>query len=367
VASEHYIGLMSGTSVDGVDAVLADFGASPFRSISAAHVALPESLRAELNALQRSGGDEIHRAALAANALMDCCAAAVDTVLAQSGFAPRSIAAIGVHGQTIRHRPELGYTTQLANPARLAEATGITVVADFRSRDVAAGGQGAPLVPGLHAALFAAADRHRVIVNLGGIANITDLPPRAPVRGFDTGPGNTLLDTWCEQHTGARFDRDGAWAATGSVITELLSAMKADAYFALAPPKSTGRDRFHRVWLEHHVAKLQRPARPVDVQRTLLALTAQTVADAIAAYCGDATEILACGGGANNAALMRELEAALGPRRLATTATLGVAVNEVEALAFAWLARETLAGRAGNLPEVTGARGPRVLGAVYPA
>jgi anhydro-N-acetylmuramic acid kinase len=366
VASEHYIGLMSGTSVDGVDAVLADFGASPLCSIAAAHVAFPESLRAELNALQRSGADEIHRAALAANALMDCCAAAVGAVLAQGGLAPPSIAAIGVHGQTIRHRPDLGYTTQLANPARLAEATGITVVADFRSRDVAAGGQGAPLVPAFHAAVFAVADRHRAVVNLGGIANVTYLPPRAPVRGFDTGPGNTLLDAWCERHTGARFDRDGAWGVTGTVIAELLSALKADPYFVLAPPKSTGRDRFHRAWLEQHVTNLQRPARPVDVQRTLLALTAQTIADAIAAHCGEATEILACGGGANNAALMRELEEALGSRRLTTTATLGVPVNEVEALAFAWLARETLAGRAGNLPEVTGARGPRVLGAVYP-
>ena len=367
MGSEYYIGLMSGTSVDGIDAVLADFSASPLRSIAAAHVAFPPSLRAELNALQQSGPDEIHRAALAANALMDCCAAAAGAVLTQAGLAPRSITAIGVHGQTIRHRPELGYTTQLANPARLAEATGITVVADFRSRDVAAGGQGAPLVPALHAALFAAAERHRVIVNLGGIANITYLSPNAPVRGFDTGPGNTLLDAWCERHTGARFDRDGAWGATGGVIAELLGALKADAYFALAPPKSTGRDRFHVGWLEQHLASLQRPARPVDVQRTLLALTAETIADAVAAHCGEATEILACGGGANNAALMRELALALGARRLATTATQGVPVNEVEALAFAWLAREALAGRAASLPAVTGARGSRVLGAIYPA
>ena len=367
MSSERYIGVMSGTSVDGVDAVLADFSVSPLRSIAAAHVAFPPSLRAELNALQRSGSDEIHRAALAANALMDCCAAAAGDVLTQAGLEARAIAAIGVHGQTIRHRPELGYTTQLANPARLVEATGIMVVADFRSRDVAAGGQGAPLVPALHAALFATADQHRVIVNLGGIANITDLSPNAPVRGFDTGPGNILLDGWCERHTGARFDRDGAWAAAGSVIAELLGTLKADGYFALAPPKSTGRDRFHMTWLEQHLASLQGPARPVDVQRTLLALTAETIADAVATHCGDATEILACGGGANNSALMRELEFALGARRLATTATYGVPVNEVEALAFAWLAREALANRAASLPAVTGARGSRLLGAIYPA
>ena len=367
MASEHYIGLMSGTSVDGVDAVLADFGSAPLRSLASAHVAFPDALRSELNALQRSGPDEIHRAALAGNALMDCCAGAVDVVREHAGLSRQSIAAIGLHGQTIRHRPELGYTTQLANPARLAELTGITVVADFRSRDVAAGGQGAPLVPALHAALFAAADCHRAIVNLGGIANVTDLPPGGSVRGFDTGPGNTLLDAWCERHTGEPFDRDGAWAASGVVIEGLLDAMKADPYFALAPPKSTGRDRFHMEWLERHLVRMRAPPRPADVQRTLLVLTGQTVAEAITRHCGGAREVLACGGGAHNAALMRELEGALGTRRFATTATLGIPVDQVEALAFAWLARETLARRAGNLPAVTGARGPRVLGAVYAA
>jgi anhydro-N-acetylmuramic acid kinase len=367
VARERYIGLMSGTSVDGVDAVLADFGAAPLRSLARAHGAFPESLRDELQALQRSGADEIHRAALAANALMDCCAVVVGALLAQVGLAPAAIAAIGLHGQTVRHRPDLGYTTQLANPARLAELTGISVVADFRSRDVAAGGQGAPLVPALHAALFTAPDRHRAVVNLGGIANITDLAPGGPVRGFDTGPGNTLLDAWCERHTGAPFDRDGAWGSKGRVLAALLTAFKADAYFALAPPKSTGRDRFNLGWLERHLALLPAPPSAVDVQRTLLALTAETVADAITVHCGEVTEVLACGGGANNPALMGALEAALRPRRLASTATLGVPVQDVEALAFAWLAREALAGRAAGLPAVTGARGARLLGAIYRA
>jgi anhydro-N-acetylmuramic acid kinase len=367
VASEYYIGLMSGTSVDGVDAVLADFSASSPRTLAAAHVELPSALRVELNALQRSGEDEIHRAALAANALMDCCASAVAAVLAGAGIGPGAVAAIGVHGQTVRHRPELAYTTQLANPARLAEATGIAVVADFRSRDVAAGGQGAPLVPALHAALFALPDRHRVVVNLGGIANVTDLPPRGMVRGFDTGPGNTLLDAWCERHTGAPFDRDGAWAASGRLQTGLLRALKADAYFASPPPKSTGRDRFHLAWLEEHLAALRAAPAPADVQRTLLALTAQTVADAVAMHCGGASDVLICGGGANNAALRAEVEAALAPRTMVTTAALGIPVGEVEALAFAWLAREAVAGRAASLPAVTGAKGPRVLGAIYPA
>jgi anhydro-N-acetylmuramic acid kinase len=363
VASELYIGLMSGTSLDGVDAVLADFAATPLRSIAVAHVPFPAPLRDELEALQRPGTDEVHRAALAANALMDSCANAVSELLAQTGLAPGAIAAVAVHGQTIRHRPELGYSLQLANPARLAEAIRITVVADFRSRDIAAGGQGAPLVPAFHAALFADANVHRSVVNIGGIANITDLPASGAVRGFDTGPGNTLLDAWCARHVGIPFDRDGAWAATGEIIAELLAALEADPYFALAPPKSTGRDYFNLAWLEGH---LEASYAAVHVQRTLLELTARTIAGAVESHCGQATEILVCGGGAYNAVLMRELGSALTPRSLQTTAALGVPVNEVEALAFAWLAREALAGRVGNLPAVTGARGARILGAIYP-
>jgi anhydro-N-acetylmuramic acid kinase len=355
---------MSGTSVDGVDGVIADFSVAPWRSLMHAHIGFAPQLRAELTALQADGSNELHRAALAANALMDACAATVTTLLALAGLPATAIAAIGVHGQTVRHRPDLGYTTQLANPARLAEATGIAVVADFRSRDVAAGGQGAPLVPAFHAARFGAPDRHRVVVNIGGIANATDLPRAGPVRGFDTGPGSTLLDAWCELHTGQTFDREGAWAARGSVIDALLDALKADPYFTLPPPKSTGRDHFNLRWLQRHLSASLAPA---DVQRTLTLLTAQTIADAITTHCAGATEILVCGGGANNQTLMRDLATALQTRTLTTTAALGVPVDEVEALAFAWLAREALAGRPGNLPAVTGAEGPRVLGAIYPA
>lgn len=364
MTAELYIGLMSGTSVDGVDAVVADFAVPPCRTLAHLHVGFGSDLRAELTQLQRKGADELHRAALAANALMDCCHAAVSALLLSAGIDAREIAAVGLHGQTVRHRPDLGYTTQLANPARLAEATGMTVVADFRSRDVAAGGQGAPLVPAFHAALFGLADRHRVVVNIGGIANVTNLPPTGLVRGFDTGPGNTLLDAWCERHSGQRFDRDGAWAARGKVIDALLSALQRDPYFSLAPPKSTGRDRFNLRWLER---RLKPSFAPVDVQRTLVALTAQTVAAAIAEHCAAATEVLVCGGGAHNATLMRDLAAAVHPRTVSTTASVGVAVDQVEALAFAWLARETLATRPGNLPAVTGARGSRVLGAIYRA
>jgi anhydro-N-acetylmuramic acid kinase len=244
----------------------------------------------------------------------------------------------------------------------LAEATGITVVADFRSRDVAAGGQGAPLVPAFHASVFALVDKHRVVINIGGIANITDLPPRGPVRGFDTGPGNTLMDAWCERYTGQPYDRNGAWGGGGRLIPELLRAMQADPYFAMPPPKSTGRDRFHLRWLDKY---LNASYAAQDVQRTLIALTAQTIAAAIIKHCPGASDALVCGGGAQNTALLNDLASALTPRHLSTTAEQGIAVNEVEGLAFAWLAREALAGRPGNVPTVTGARGPRILGAVY--
>ena len=364
MSSELFVGLMSGTSLDGVDAVLADFNVKPCRAMARTHVAFAPELRDELNALQRSGADEVHRGSLAANALMDCCTTAVGVVLSAAHCHARDVAAIGLHGQTIRHRPELGYTTQLANPARLAEGTGITVVADFRSRDIAAGGQGAPLVPAFHAAVFASPDRHRVVVNIGGIANVTDLPAGGPVRGFDTGPGNTLMDAWCERHTGAPYDRNGAWGGGGRAISELLHALRAEPYFALSPPKSTGRDRFQLRWLGKY---LKASYSPQDVQRTLIALTAQSIVAAIGDHCAGASEVLVCGGGAQNTVLMDELEAALAPRALATTAAHGIATNEVEALAFAWLAHETIAGRPGNVPTATGARGPRVLGAVYRA
>ncbi len=355
---------MSGTSVDGIDAVLADFSVNPCRTLAHAHVAFAAELKGALNALQRSGADELNRAALAANDLMDACAAAVSAVLTAARISSRELAAIGLHGQTVRHRPDLGYTTQLANPARLAEAVGATIIADFRSRDVAAGGQGAPLAPAFHAALFGRADRHRAIVNIGGIANVTDLPSAGAVRGFDTGPGNTLLDAWCERHTGAPYDRDGGWAAGGSVIEPLLDALSAEPYFAMKPPKSTGRDRFNMAWLRRHLKSSYAAA---DVQKTLVLLTARTIAAAISTCCAGATEVLICGGGARNKTLMRELESALSPRRVETTAGEGVAVDQIEALAFAWLAKETLAGRPGNIAAVTGARGARVLGAIYPA
>ena len=361
-----YAGVMSGTSLDGVDAVVADFAPAtgkPCALLSASHVAFPSELAAELSALQRPGHDELARAMRAANALADTYADAINAALADARLTAADVVAAGVHGQTLRHRPELSFTLQLNNPARVAERTGVSIVADFRSRDVAAGGEGAPLVPAFHAALFGGSV-HRVIVNVGGIANITDLPAAGEVRGFDTGPGNVLLDLWHARHRDFAYDRGGAWAQSGRVVDSLLSAFLAEPYFARTPPKSTGRDLFDPEWL---AARLHgRAIAPVDVQATLVALTARTIADAVQTHCAGAAEVLVCGGGASNDALMSALAALLSPRLVATTASQGVAVEHVEALAFAWLAREALAGRPGNLPAVTGARGLRVLGAIYP-
>ena len=366
---ERYAGVMSGTSLDGIDAVVADFAPSSgsvCATLGAAHLPFPPALRDALAALQSSGPDEIARAADATVDLADLYAEAILAACASASLAPADVIAAGVHGQTIRHRPERGWTVQLNDAARVAERAGIAVVADFRRRDVAAGGQGAPLVPAFHAALFGDARAHRVVVNLGGIANVTDLPPAGSVRGFDTGPGNVLSDLWHAQHRSGPFDADGAWAACGRPIPALLDAMLGDPYFSEAPPKSTGRDRFHSSWLDEHLARSAPTAAPPDVQATLVALTARTIADAVRTHAGRATEVLVCGGGARNATLMRALAHELVGCAVAPTSERGVAVDHVEALAFAWLAREALAGRPGNLANVTGARGPRVLGAVYP-
>lgn len=364
-----FAGVMSGTSLDGIDAVVADFSppdGAVCATLGAAHIAYPTMLRDELLALQTSGTSELARAGAAANMLAELYADGIARALAAARIGPESVQAAGVHGQTLRHRPDRGWTLQLNNAARVAERAGMAVVADFRSRDVAAGGQGAPLVPAFHAALFGRPDRHRVVVNLGGIANITDLPPGGPVRGFDTGPGNVLSDQWCARNRGDPFDAQGGWAATGKVNAKLLAALLEDPFFAAAPPKSTHRDKFNIGWLMERLAAIGWKGDGGDVQATLVALTARTVADAVRTHAPGATEMLACGGGANNATLMRALAGELAPRKVGTTGAEGVPVEQVEALAFAWLAREALAGRPGNLPEVTGARGPRVLGAIYP-
>jgi len=369
MSRELYAGVMSGTSLDGVDVVVADFApgnGACCETLGAAHVAYPTMLRDELLALQTPGTSELARAGAAANMLAELYADGIARALHHAKLRPEDIAAVGVHGQTLRHRPERGWTLQLNNPARVAERAGMAVVADFRSRDVAAGGQGAPLVPAFHAALFGRPDRHRVIVNIGGIANITDLPPGGPVSGFDTGPGNVLSDQWCARNRGDPFDAHGEWAATGTVIPQLLERLLDEPFFHEAPPKSTHRDKFNIAWLTERLQAAGLKRDGADVQATLVALTARTIADAVRRYAATSTEVLVCGGGANNRTLMRDLAAELAPRSVSSTATEGVPVEHVEALAFAWLAREALAGRPGNLPAVTGAKGPRVLGAIYP-
>ncbi len=362
-----YIGLMSGTSLDGVDAALVSF--DPEVSLLATHYCgFDEGMKSELLALHAPGPSELDRSARLALKLADKYADAVEALLAKAQFPKVSVRAIGCHGQTIRHQPELGYTIQLNQPAVLAERTGITVVADFRSRDIAAGGQGAPLVPAFHEAVFRSANASRVVVNIGGIANVTSLPcsqsGHQKVSGFDTGPGNMLMDAWVKSQTGEAYDRNGTMAASGKVITDLLSGMLADPYFCLPPPKSTGRDHFNADWLKR-LGVSSHP--PEDIQATLAELTASTIATAVGQWCLQPEAIYVCGGGVHNGHLMRRLQALLAPAPVTTTLELGVEPDWVEAMAFAWLARQCIQGKPANVPEVTGAAGPRILGAIHPA
>ena len=358
-----YIGIMSGTSLDGIDTVLAELTDSP-RQLGCLHHPFDEKLRSALLALNTAGDNELERASLAANQLAQAYAASVRQLLRETPYETRDIRAIGCHGQTVRHRPDLGFTTQLVNSALLAELSGITVISDFRSRDIAAGGQGAPLVPAFHAAAFHHPDRHRVIVNIGGISNLTDLPIKGEITGFDCGPGNVLLDAWAFAHLGQPYDRNGTWADSGHAIPKLLGKMLVENYFSAPPPKSTGRDLFNPAWLQAFLSPTHAPA---DVQATLLELTARCIADAIGEHCSGAQEIYLCGGGARNCALVRRLQQLQPKIPVFMTDALGVSTDWVEALAFAWLAQQTLEGKPGNLPEVTGAKGTRILGAIYPA
>jgi anhydro-N-acetylmuramic acid kinase len=376
---ELYIGLMSGTSLDGVDGVLADFSGDRLRVVCHAAAPFPRQLKAELLALNTPGDNELHRAALAANALVRLYAAVVGGLLRTANLPPAQIQAIGAHGQTVRHRPQEfdaeprqgiagGYTLQLNNPALLAELTGIDVVAEFRTRDVAAGGQGAPLVPAFHREVFGTAGEPLAVLNIGGISNLSLLggASGAALLGFDCGPGNALMDAWCQQHTGEPFDRAGAWAAQGSVHLPLLAILMADPFLAKGPPKSTGRDLFNPAWLASALASAP-AASAVDVQATLTEFTAQACADAVLRHGSGSRQLIVCGGGALNASLMQRLQARLPGMAVQSSARHGLPPLEVEAAAFAWLARQTVLRRPGNLASVTGAKGERVLGAVYPA
>jgi len=378
--SDLFIGLMSGTSLDGIDGVVVEFAsraekhpAAPLRIQAHAHRDFGAELLGELRALNRSGTDEIHRSALAANALARALAALVETLLEQASLDRADVVAIGCHGQTVRHRPGefdgIGYTVQLNSPALLAELTGIDVIADFRSRDVAAGGQGAPLVPAFHRAVFGRADRTVAVINLGGIANLSLLSRDGMTTGFDCGPANALLDVWCLRTSGQPFDRGGAVAARGAVDARLLDVLRAEPYFALAPPKSTGLDLFNAEWLDARLAGAAAPARLTaeDVQATLAELTARVCADACRRYGADAAELIVCGGGAYNADLMARLARAMASTPVVASGERGLPPDQVEAAAFAWLARAFVERIPGNVAAVTGAAGPRLLGALYPA
>lgn len=367
---ELFIGLMSGTSLDGVDGVLVDFSSGSLDVKAHASAALPADLRAELLALNSSGADELHRAALAANALMRVYAAVVAELLSASSQPVSAVRAIGAHGQTVRHRPQefdgTGYTLQLCQAALLAELTGADVAADFRSRDVAAGGQGAPLAPFFHQSLFSRPGQSVGVLNIGGISNITLLRKDGSMQGFDCGPGNALMDAWCEQHTGRPYDDAGVWAASGKVVAPLLEALLADPYFSRLPPKSTGRDLFNRAWLDGYLRAFGNAAA-ADVQATLAELTARACAADVLRHEPGLAHLVVCGGGALNTHLMRRLAALLPDAQVASSDLWGLPPLQVEATAFAWLARKTVLREKLALQNTTGARGARVLGCIYPA
>ncbi|NBW68569.1 MAG: anhydro-N-acetylmuramic acid kinase [Betaproteobacteria bacterium] len=394
--AERYIGLMSGTSLDGVDGVLVEFAnedasiassssptapslneSSPQRTSRLnlkvlAHVALPfaNDLKQTLFALNSPADNEIHRASLAANALTAVYAKAAQSLLDATQLKAAQVRAIGAHGQTVRHQPGahdgIGYTTQLNNPSLLAEHTGIAVVADFRSRDIAAGGQGAPLVPVFHQGVFGQPNETVGVLNIGGIANLSVLHENGEVIGFDCGPGNALMDHWCMQNRGFAYDDDGEWARSGQVHMPLLQAMLSEPFMQQAPPKSTGRDLFHKQWLELHLANMK-DISAVDVQATLTEFTALACANDVLRHAQSAKELIVCGGGALNGFLMERLQVALPNCTVLSSAERGMPPLQVEATAFAWLARQTVLGLAGNAPKVTGAKGARILGGIFPA
>ncbi len=393
--THFYIGLMSGTSLDGVDGVLVDFtevnniatttvkSHKNYAILAHASINMPAPLRQILLELNTTGHNELHRAALASNALVGLYAQVVRQLLNDSKLSNNCISAIGAHGQTVRHRPQefdgTGYTIQLNQPALLAEYTGIDVVADFRSRDVAAGGQGAPLVPAFHADWFTCVNINDnlenngiCVLNIGGIANLTVLASsqksQIDTLGFDCGPGNALMDAWCHQHTQNWFDNNGDWAKSGTVLPNLLAAFLSDSFFRLTPPKSTGRDLFNVAWMQHIVGMhTSLSTNPADVQATLTELTAASCADAVLQFGGNAKLLVVCGGGALNRHLIARLGFHLPSMRVSSSSDFGLHPLQVEACAFAWLARQTVQRKTANLPQVTGANSARILGAIYPS
>ena len=360
-----YLGLISGTSVDAIDAALVDFDVAPLRIIAASATPFAPALKRRLSALIENPGsvalDEVGQIDVE---LGRAFAQAALELMQNAGIGAGRVTAIGSHGQTLRHRPDLAtpFTWQIGDPNTLAEMTGVTVVADFRRRDVAAGGQGAPLLPVFHDQVFRSDSEDRVIANLGGIANITILARDSSVTGFDTGPANRLLDAWIASHEGKEFDAGGAWAASGQVDDTLLRELLEEPYFKLAPPKSTGRELFNLPWLQSKLGLFAR--QPCDVQATLQQFTAESLADAVRQYAPGAA-LYVCGGGAHNVNLLNAIGLLIAPNRVASTATLGLDPDYVEAVAFAWFAKRTLEGLTSSAGSVTGAKGARILGAVH--
>jgi len=373
-----FIGIMSGSSLDGIDVALVELHNSSTANASntsnckllATHF-LPYAadIKEALLTLHFPQENELEKSALMANQLASLYAKAVNELLSQAQLAADKVNAIGCHGQTIRHQPKTSpansYTIQLNNHALLAELTGINVVGDFRSRDIAAGGQGAPLVPAFHQAVFGSNSQNRAIINIGGIANISALNHTGSVLGFDCGPGNILLDHWVKQHLGKSYDANGQWSSTGHVNMSLLNKMLKEPFFALPPPKSTGRDLFNATWLSKHIDHFD--SKPQDIARTLVELTAVTICEATQQYCPNMNAIYICGGGAHNQLLVECLQEKLTGTLVKMTNDLGVDADWVEATAFAWLAQQTMENRPSNLPAATGAAGQRILGAIYPA
>ena len=361
--NELFIGLMSGTSLDGMDAVLVNFGKTPqdIKIMGHSYVPYEDAIKEALLRLHSPNTNELEESLIIGNTISKKAYEAIDALLKKTSITSKDIKAIGFHGQTVRHQPQKGFTLQIGNPALLAELSNINVIADFRSRDVAASGQGAPLVPAFHHEIFSHPKTYRAILNIGGIANVTLLNPKTSVSGFDTGPGNLLLDHWSKTHLHRAFDENGAWAKEGKLIKTLLDAFFEDSYFEKTAPKSTGRDYFNEAWLNKH---LQKSYAAQDIQRTLLELTASSIAKAIDS---NISEIYLCGGGALNSFLVERLKTLMPKTHIQLTDVLGIPTQYVEAAAFAWLAKQTLFLKPGNIPEVTGAKGLRILGALYPA
>ncbi len=363
---DYYVGIMSGTSLDGIDAVLTDLNSQPPLLLNTFYQPYDKNLRSQILDLHQSGNNELHLAAMLSNKLAHCYAKTVINLLNKHKVKSQSVTAIGCHGQTVRHCPqsEMSYSIQLGNASLLAELTGITVVADFRSRDIAAGGQGAPLVPAFHQLLFQDPEISRVIVNIGGISNITNLASNTKIVGFDCGPGNILMDSWCQRHLGTTYDKNGTWAESGETIPALLEELMSFKFFSVPPPKSTGREVFNLTWLEKHLSGNESTE---DVQATLLQLTSRAITDTILKWFPDTTEVYLCGGGARNIALTSRIQISLPGKKVAPTDVLGINADWLEAFAFAWLAKQNIQGVPSSIPSVTNAKGERILGAVYQA